>query len=77
MPGQTFYQELILAYALTSEGVLGLNFLKTYECVLNLSQGTMCSRRTNISLCAKGSQDEGFIEVVLPKTFTIAATSEV
>jgi len=28
-------------------------------------------------LYAKGSQEQGFIEVVLPETFTIAATSEV
>ena len=77
MPGQTFCQELIVANALMSEGILGLNFLEANECVLNLSQGTMCSRGTNISLYAKGSQDLVIIEVVLPETFTIAATSEV
>jgi len=42
----------------------------------NLSQGTMCSQGTNISLYAKGSQDQGFVEVVLPETFTIAATGK-
>ena len=77
MPGRTFCQELIVANASTCEGILGLNFLEANECVLNLSQGTMCSRGTNISLYAEGSQDQGIVEVVLPETFTIAATSEV
>jgi len=77
MPGRTFCQELIVANALMSEGILGLNFLEANECILNLSQGTMCSHGANISLYAKGPQDKGIFEVVLPETFTIAATSEI
>jgi len=78
MSGQTFAQELIVANALTSEGIVGLNFLEANECVLNLPQGEMCVRGAKISLQAKGlCQQTAQVQVVLPETFTIAATSEV
>ena len=33
--GQIFHQELIVLSSLTSDGILGLNFLETNECVLD------------------------------------------
>ena len=77
MSGQIFVQELIVANTLTSEGILGLNFLEANECVVDLSRGEMCSRGAKVSLHAKGfHQQAAQVEVVLPETFTIAATSE-
>ena len=37
--GKTFEQELIVVNALTSEGILGLNFLEANDCVLDLTWG--------------------------------------
>jgi len=47
--GLVFQQELIIVKALTSDGILGLNFLKGNNCVLNLAQGKLCSSGAQIS----------------------------
>ena len=72
-----FSQELIVANTLTSEGILGLNFLEANECVLDLHQGEMCSCGAKICLHAKGLQGQttAQVNIVLPENFTIAATS--
>jgi len=76
--GKIFKQELIVVNALTSEGILGLNFLEANSCVLDLARGELLSGGTRIALSARQLQENsmGHVEVVLPETLTIAATSE-
>ena len=57
MSGHIFSQELIVANALTSERILGLNFLEANECVLDLHQGEMCSCGAKICLHAIAYKD--------------------
>ena len=76
---KTFKQELIVVNALTSEGILGVNFLEANDCVLDLARGKLCSGGTQISLHAKQLQENttGHVEVVVPETLTIAAASKI
>ena len=48
--GKIFKQELIVVNALTSEGILGLNFLEANSCVLDLVWGELLFGGTRISL---------------------------
>ena len=77
--GKTFKQELIVVNVLTSEGILGLNFLEANDCVLDLARGELCSGGTQISLNAKQLPENStrHVEVVIPETLTIAAASEI
>ena len=62
---------------LTSDGILGLNFLEGNNCVLDLAQGKLCSREAKISLHRKVMQKTvDCVDVVIPETLTIASASE-
>jgi len=76
---KTFKQEVIIVDALTSEGILGLNFLEANNCVLDLGRGELCSGQTRIPLSAKELQMNSIrhVEVLIPETLTIAAMSEI
>ena len=43
---KTSKQDLIVVNALTSEGILGLNFLEANNCVLDLGWGELCCGET-------------------------------
>ena len=76
--GKTFKQDLIVVNALTSEGILGLNFLEANNCVLDLGRGELCCGETRISLSAKQLQEDSTrsVKVIIPETLTIVASSE-
>jgi len=75
---QVFQQEVIIANSLTSEGILGINFLEANGCILDLSQGEIVSRGARISLCARNSTipTAEQVTVTVQQTFTVAACSE-
>ena len=54
--GQVFNQELIIANSLTSEGILGLNFLEANECILDLVHGELIAQGSRVTLSAKNSE---------------------
>ena len=54
--GKTFKQELIVVNALTSEGILRLNFLEANDCVLDLA-GTRRTWDPNISECKAATRE--------------------
>ena len=71
---QAFQQEVIVANSLTSEGILGINFLEANGCVLDLSQGELVSHSTRVSLCARNSTilTAEQVTVTVQETFTMA-----
>ena len=52
---QIFQKEVIIEESLTTEGILGTNFLEGNGCVLDPSKGELVSHGTRISLCAQSS----------------------
>jgi len=68
--------DLIIVNALTSKGILGLNFLGANNCVLDLARGELCCSGTQISLHAKQLQDSttAHVDFII---LTIAAASEI
>lgn len=65
---------MIIAESLTSEGILGINFLEGNGCVLDLSKGELVSHGTRISLCAQSSPNPTIteVDVTISQTFTVA-----
>jgi len=61
----------------TSEGILGLNFLETNKCVLNLTMGELLTQGKTLSQHIKEPSLQSQVEITAQKTFTIAVASEI
>ena len=62
----------------TSEGILGIDFLETNGCALDLSQGKLVFRSSRISLCARNPTilTAEQLTTTVRETFTVAICSE-
>ena len=74
---QMFKQELIIVNSLTSEGILGLNFLEANGCILDLVRGELITRGSRVALSAKNSEPTtAQVEICIQESFTVAGFSE-
>ena len=71
-------QNLIVADSLTSEGILGMDFLESNHCILDIAEGKLSTGGKTIPLdpCHSNIQASICTEVTVDETFTIAAISE-
>ena len=76
--GQPFEQKVIIADSLTSQGILGLDFLEANQCVLNLAQGELLTHGKNIPLATQPLKNSVLtqVEIAARETFIIGAMSE-
>ena len=76
--GLTIDQNFIVADALTSQGILGMDFLESNHCILDLAEGKLSAGGQSIPLdphCV-GKQVSAYTEITAEETFTIAPVSE-
>ena len=71
-------QKVIVADSLTSQGILGMDFLESNHCTLDLSKGMISTGGKNIPLDPHHGSELAVVntEVSVEETFTIAALSE-
>jgi len=71
-------QNFIVADALTSQGILSMNFLESSHCILDLAEGKLSAGGRSIPLDPPhvGKQVSACTEVTAEETFTIAPVSE-
>ena len=76
--GLTIDQNFIVADALTSLRILGMDLLESNHCILNLSAGKLSAGGRSIPLDPHhvGKQVSACTEVTAEETFTIAPVSE-
>ena len=71
-------QNLIVADSLTSEGILGMDFLESNHCILDLAEEKLSTGGKTISLYPRHSNSQASVctKVTVDETFTVAAVSE-
>ena len=75
--GLTIDQNFIVADALTSQGILGIDFLESNHCILDLAAGKLSAGGRSIPLDPNhvGKQVSACTEITAEETFTIAPVS--
>lgn len=80
MAEQQLEQKLIIADSLTSQGILGLDFLESNQCVLDLAQGRLLIHGEGIPLVSQSLRESvatcSQVEVTAKETLVIGAASE-
>ena len=79
LSGQKFDHKLVIAEALTSQGILGLDFLETNHCIFSLATGELLMHGKSIlPLRPQNTREPEImqIEVTVNKTCTVEANSE-
>ena len=76
--GQKFDHKLVIAESLTSQGILGLDFLEANHCILSLATGELLMHGKSIPLQPQNTREPKImqIEVAMNKTCTVEANSE-
>ena len=72
------FQILIVAVSLTSQGILRINFLESYHCILDLANGTLSTGGKTVSLDSLHGTTQAAVQadVTVEKTFVIGAECE-
>lgn len=78
LKGLRVEQNLIVADSLTSQGILGMDFLESHHCILDLANGKLSTGGKTMSLDPSQSSTLASIQmgVTVEENFTIAAESE-
>ena len=77
--GKTFNHDFIIANQITTDAILGLDFLESHNCILNMAEGMLSINGHAVVLNPHKSPTltaAGCVKVTVVKTITIPASSE-
>ena len=77
--GKTFNHDFIIANQITTDAILGLDFLESHNCILNMAEGMLSINGHAVVLKPHKSPAvtaAGCVKVTVTKTITIPASSE-
>ena len=78
----TFATDLVIVEGLTSEGILGLDFLERHQCIIDVSKGILTLSDGALQIPLQKKEDEGaqisqIVQVCLVDTVIVPPRSEV
>ena len=75
--GQKFNHDFVIANQITTDAIIGLDFLEAHKCILNMAEGSLSINGQGVALNSHQSPaTTGCVKVTIANTVTIPASSE-